>query len=59
MMRMRSMVDRRKSDDYRQVTAFIRKDLYLKFKSSLALKEMFQNDVVEMLIEEWLQANQK
>ena len=58
-IKTREKVDRGKSDDYRQVTAFIRKDLYLKFKSALALKELFQNDVVEMLIQKWLQVNQE
>ena len=57
---MRNMVDRRKSEEYRQVSAYIPKDLYRKFKSALALKELPQNEVLEKLIEQWLQeSNQK
>ena len=56
---MRNMVDRRKSEDYRQVSAYIPKDLYRRFKSALAFKELPQNEVLEKLIEQWLQESKQ
>ena len=58
-IRMRKMVDRRKSDQYRQVTAYVDKDLYLKFKSVLALRDLVQNEVVETLMKKWLEDYEK
>ena len=55
---MNNMVDRRKSELYRQVTAYIPKDLYRKFKSVLAFKEIPQNEAVEVAIKKWLEENE-
>lgn len=52
----KSMVDRRKSELYRQVSAYIPKELYKQFKSALVLREVPLNEALEAAITKWLQA---
>lgn len=56
---MRSMVDRRKSELYRQVSAYIPKELYRQFKAALALREVPQNEALEAAIRKWLEVGDK
>lgn len=51
---MISMVDKRKSELYRQICGFVPKELYKKFKSELALREIAQNEAVEMMVRRWI-----
>ena len=58
-LNMRSMVDKRKSELYRQICGFVPKDLYKKFKSTLALREVAQNEAVEIAIRKWLEEGEE
>jgi metal-responsive CopG/Arc/MetJ family transcriptional regulator len=49
------MVDRRRSDDYRQFSAHIPKDLYRKFKKMLVDKEINISEAVEDALKIWIQ----
>jgi len=53
------MVDKRKSELYRQICGFVPRDLYRKFKSTLALKEVAQNEAVEIAIRKWVEESEK
>lgn len=53
------MVDKRKSELYRQICGFVPKELYKKFKSELALREIAQNEAVEMMVKRWISEGEK
>ncbi|BAY11517.1 ribbon-helix-helix domain-containing protein [Calothrix sp. NIES-2098] len=48
------MADRRRSDDYKQVSGYIPRELALEFKSICARLGISQSDAIEEMIQEWL-----
>ncbi|WP_017655258.1 hypothetical protein [Fortiea contorta] len=48
------MTDRRRSDDYKQVSGYIPVNLALEFKSICAREGISQSDALEDLIREWI-----
>jgi len=48
------MTDRRRSDDYKQVSGYIPVDLALEFKSICAREGISQSDALEDLVREWI-----
>jgi hypothetical protein len=48
------MTDRRRSDDYKQVSGYIPVDLALEFKSICAREGISQSDTLEDLVREWI-----
>jgi Asp-tRNA(Asn)/Glu-tRNA(Gln) amidotransferase B subunit len=50
-----SMVDRRKSPDYRQLSGHIPKEMYREFKSFCALKDVSQSEAMEEAIAFWME----
>ena len=54
-MEQKCMVDRRRSNDFRQLSVYIRKDLYKKFRATLVMEEVLQSEAVEQALEKWLQ----
>ncbi|MCM0590473.1 MAG: hypothetical protein HEQ35_15935 [Gloeotrichia echinulata IR180] len=48
------MTDRRRSDDYKQVSGYIPVDLGLEFKSMCARLGISQSDALEEMIQEWI-----
>ena len=48
------MTDRRRSDDYKQISGYIQLDLALEFKSICARLGISQSDAIEEMTEEWV-----
>ncbi|MDZ8056114.1 MAG: hypothetical protein RMX68_005660 [Aulosira sp. ZfuVER01] len=48
------MTDRRRSDDYKQISGYIPLDLALEFKSICARLGISQSDAIEEMTQEWL-----
>lgn len=48
------MTDRRRSDDYKQISGYIPLDLALEFKSICARLGISQSDAIEEMTEEWV-----
>ncbi|OUL17638.1 hypothetical protein BV372_34740 [Nostoc sp. T09] len=48
------MSDRRRSDDYKQVSGYIPLELALEFKSICARLDISQSDAMEEMIQEWI-----
>ncbi|OUL30167.1 hypothetical protein [Nostoc sp. 106C] len=48
------MTDRRRSDDYKQISGYIPLDLALEFKSICARLGISQSDVIEEMTQEWV-----
>lgn len=55
---MRSVLDRRKNKDYRQVSGHIPAQQYKRFKSTCAFKECTGSEALEEAIEAWLLQNE-
>jgi hypothetical protein len=53
------MVDRRKNPDYRQVSGHIPMNMYRKFKSICALRDVSQSEALEQAINVWMQGEQE
>ncbi|MBD0261175.1 MAG: hypothetical protein ICV78_00215 [Tolypothrix sp. Co-bin9] len=49
------MVDRRRSNDYRQFSAYIPRTLYVKFKKMLVDKELNISEAIEDALKIWIQ----
>jgi hypothetical protein len=50
-----SMVDRRKSPEYRQLSGHIPEEMYREFKSFCALKDVSQSEAMEEAIVLWME----
>ncbi len=48
------MSDRRRSDDYKQVSGYISRELALEFKSICARLGRSQSDVMEEMVQQWI-----
>lgn len=48
------MTDRRRSEDYKQVSGYVPLELALEFKSICARLNMSQSDVIEEMVQEWI-----
>ncbi len=48
------MTDRRRSDDYKQISGYIPLDLALEFKSICARLGISQSDALEEMAQEWI-----
>ncbi|OUL22555.1 hypothetical protein [Nostoc sp. 106C] len=48
------MTDRRRSDDYKQISGYIPLDLALEFKSICARLGISQSDAIEEMTQEWI-----
>ncbi|BAY34954.1 hypothetical protein NIES2107_68640 (plasmid) [Nostoc carneum NIES-2107] len=48
------MTDRRRSDDYKQISGYIPRDLALEFKSICARLGISQSDAIEEMTQEWI-----
>jgi hypothetical protein len=48
------MTDRRRSDDYKQISGYIPRDLALEFKSICARLGISQSDALEEMTQEWI-----
>ncbi|MBD2166079.1 hypothetical protein H6G64_19040 [Calothrix sp. FACHB-156] len=48
------MTDRRRSDDYKQISGYIPRDLALEFKSICARLGISQSDAIEEMTQEWM-----
>ncbi|MDZ7958633.1 MAG: ribbon-helix-helix protein, CopG family [Aulosira sp. DedQUE10] len=48
------MTDRRRSDDYKQISGYIPLDLALEFKSICARLGISQSDAIEEMAQEWI-----
>jgi hypothetical protein len=53
------MVDRRKNPDYRQVSGHIPMNMYRKFKSICALRDVSQSEALEQAINVWMEGEQE
>ncbi|MDZ8055467.1 MAG: hypothetical protein RMX68_000765 [Aulosira sp. ZfuVER01] len=51
------MTDRRRSDDYKQISGYIPLDLALEFKSICARLGISQSDAIEEITQEWVAKN--
>ena len=53
---MRALMDRKRDPDYRAMAVYIHKDLFNRFRSAVVFEESTNSEVVERLIEEWLES---
>ncbi len=49
-----SSTGKRRSEDYQQVSGYVRKNLAVKFKTYCKAKELEISEVLEEMIEKWL-----
>jgi hypothetical protein len=54
---MRALMDRKRDPDYRAMAVYIQKDLFNRFRSAVVFEESTNSEVVERLIEEWLESS--
>jgi hypothetical protein len=48
------MTDRRRSEDYKQVSGYVPLELALEFKSICARLDISQSDAIEEMVQEWI-----
>jgi hypothetical protein len=53
------MVDRRQSPNYRQISGHIPMDMYRKFKSTCALRDVSQSEALELAISIWIKQEEE
>lgn len=50
-----SMLGKRKNPDYQQICFYLRKELGIKFKTICTAEELEQSEVLEGLVNKWIQ----
>lgn len=55
MNKLLEMVDRRKSPDFTQITGYVKKQIAAEFRGLCAKYDLSHSDVIEELVEQWVQ----
>jgi hypothetical protein len=59
LRKLKLMVDRRQSPNYRQISGHIPIDMYRKFKSVCALRDVSQSEALEQAINIWMEQEEE